>query len=63
MSAEEDLAIQCPYCMVSFSVRVDLTGGESQAFVYDCETCCRPISIEVEIEDGRIVNFNSNAEA
>ena len=50
---EDDHDVNCPYCGTGFSVRVDNTAGASQAFVIDCENCCRPIEVEVDVdEDG-----------
>lgn len=52
---EFDQDIHCPYCLQSFSVRIDATGGHRQHFILDCEVCCRPIQIEAAIEqDGYI---------
>ncbi len=52
---EEDHEFNCAYCMALNSIRVDRTGGGSQNFVVDCEVCCRPLEIEVEIDgDGEI---------
>ena len=60
MNAEVDVTIQCPFCYEHISIRVDVTAGETQEFVYDCEVCCRPIDIrvrqrktgQVEVETG-----------
>ena len=52
---ESDLEYGCPYCSSVVSIRIDKTAGPRQAFVTDCEVCCRPIQIEVEIDrDGRV---------
>ena len=48
MELEEDYSFDCPYCMEPNTIRVDLTGGKKQKFVYDCETCCHPIVIQLE---------------
>ena len=45
----EEREIQCPYCWESFTLLVDESEGEEQAFVYDCEVCCRPIDVMVSI--------------
>ena len=52
----EEREIQCPYCWESFTLLVDASEGDEQAFVYDCEVCCRPIDVEIEIrgEDVKI---------
>ncbi len=52
---ESDQELNCPYCGEVISLRVDSTGGRRQFFVTDCEVCCRPIDIEIEVEsDGYI---------
>lgn len=52
---ESDQELNCPYCGEVISLRVDATGGSRQFFVTDCEVCCRPIDIEIEVEsDGYI---------
>ena len=53
---EEDCSFVCPYCSSTISVRVDLTAGQRQHFVYDCEVCCKPMSIYLEqSEDGSFI--------
>ena len=55
MNAEEDVTVQCPFCFEYILIRIDLTAGETQEFVYDCEVCCRPIDIcATQREDGRV---------
>ncbi len=52
---ESDQELNCPYCGEVISLRVDPTGGRRQFFVTDCEVCCRPIDVEIEVEsDGYI---------
>lgn len=43
-------------------MRVDNTGGSHQAFVVDCENCCRPIEIEVTVEDDGYVSLIAKSE-
>ena len=57
---EQDYSFPCPYCGVTLSVRLDVTGGRKQALVYDCEICCRPIQIQVEFEGENIASFSAN---
>ena len=58
----EDYAFNCPYCMAGQSVRLDPTGGRRQSFITDCETCCRPIEIEIEMEEDGYVHFIAKRE-
>ena len=41
--------VSCPYCGESVEVLLDLGGGAVQEYVEDCEVCCRPWSLRVEL--------------
>lgn len=56
---ESDQDINCPYCGEVIGLRVDQTGGSRQSFVTDCEVCCRPIEIEIDIESDGYVNVTA----
>jgi transcription elongation factor Elf1 len=44
----------CPHCGQSISVLLDLSVPD-QAYIEDCEVCCRPIEIRYQVrEDGEI---------
>ena len=60
---EEDYFFNCPYCMEQIFVSVDLTGGCRQAFTQDCEVCCQPISVRLEIDRNKVVIFHVTSEA
>ena len=60
--AEDDYDYNCPYCMESISIRVDHTAGSRQVFVTDCETCCRPIEIEIDVDADGYVNLIAKRE-
>ena len=62
LNLEEDCFINCPYCMESISIRVDLTGGQNQFLTYDCEICCQPISIRIEVGVNGIANLTTEKE-
>jgi hypothetical protein len=47
---EEFVAIQCPWCGERLETRIDLTAGE-QRCIEDCEVCCQPMELGVELED------------
>ena len=59
---ERDYSFPCPYCGVTLSVPLDVTGGSKQAFVYDCEVCCRPIQLRFEFKGDEVVNFSAEPE-
>jgi hypothetical protein len=46
----DDVAwVSCPYCGQAVALRVDPSGGAFQAYVEDCEVCCRPWSVRVAV--------------
>ena len=50
--------ICCPFCGQSITVVIDGSAG-SQSYIEDCEICCRPmqisVQIPVEVDDGTVV--------
>ncbi len=62
MAIEEVQEFNCPYCAAVISVTIDTTAGRRQSFVTDCEVCCRPIEIEVDIDRDGYVNFIAKRE-
>lgn len=49
------MKFNCPYCGESNYTEIFLTEGKSQNFVWDCEVCCRPIEIIVDVDrDGNM---------
>lgn len=59
---EDDFEFGCPYCMASNLLPVDRTGGKHQVFVVDCETCCKPIRVRVDVEPDGYVAFDVKQE-
>lgn len=51
---------QCPYCFEEISMLVD-PSVRRQEYVEDCEVCCNPILVQVEIEEGEIVIFDAQS--
>ncbi len=51
---EEELAasalVSCPHCGAPVELLLDHGGGALQEYVEDCEVCCRPWSVRVEID-------------
>ncbi len=60
---EDEYAFACPYCFVEISIRVDYTAGRRQSFTTDCETCCQPIAVRLEVKDGEITGFSAEQES
>jgi Cysteine-rich CPXCG len=42
--------VQCPYCGEAYETLLDLSGGSAR-YVEDCPICCRPIELQLEIDD------------
>ncbi len=47
---DEFVAILCPWCNERLETHVDLTEG-ARSYIEDCQVCCRPIELTVELED------------
>lgn len=48
-------ALGCPFCGESVSVLVD-TSEPEQRYVEDCQVCCRPMALEIQVDvDGSVV--------
>jgi hypothetical protein len=47
--------ISCPYCGEPLTVRLDLSAG-SQSYVEDCQVCCQPIQLSVQVDETGGVN-------
>lgn len=41
--------LHCPYCGERIELLIDASAGD-QAYIEDCQVCCRPISVEVWID-------------
>jgi transcription elongation factor Elf1 len=51
---------QCPYCLEEISVLID-PSIHRQQYIEDCEVCCNPIEINVELEEGEVIAFNAKS--
>lgn len=40
--------LQCPYCGETFETLLDLSAG-SACYIEDCQVCCRPIEIGIDV--------------
>lgn len=53
--------IQCPYCGEPIEVLVDWS-VRTQKYVEDCQVCCRPITLSVQIDAERDVHIDARPE-
>lgn len=54
---EEVLTFCCPSCLQHTSATVSLAHPH-QRMVEDCQNCCAPVELDVEVRDGEIVRFD-----
>jgi len=57
MSLEEFENFQCPYCGEVNELLIDLSGGLVQKFVVDCEVCCAPIVVRLQVRGQEIMRM------
>ncbi len=50
MHTTEEVPVQCPYCGEHFSTVVDCS-VEIQEYVEDCQVCCQPMLVNVQIDE------------
>jgi hypothetical protein len=49
--------VQCPYCGEPFETALDTSGGSS-SYIEDCQVCCRPIEMKLEVGvDGELLRL------
>ncbi len=60
---EDEYTFACPYCFTEISMTVDYTGGRRQVFTTDCEVCCRPIAIRLEVGSDEVTSFSAEQES
>lgn len=61
MEVEQTVTVQCPYCAQSFEVLVDCS-VEHQEYVEDCQVCCRPVSLVIDVSDDGEVTVQTRGE-
>ncbi len=49
MNGLEPIKLQCPYCWEMIDMTVDCS-VTSQEYVEDCEVCCKPIVLNIDID-------------
>ena len=45
----------CPYCAEPISLIIDISAG-SQSYIEDCQVCCQPMQISLEVDGDRFCN-------
>jgi Cysteine-rich CPXCG len=56
---EQFVDVSCPFCAETILVRADLSAG-SQSYVEDCQVCCQPILLTVQVaEEGGLESIGA----
>lgn len=45
--------LDCPYCGESIQLVIDCSISD-QEYIEDCQVCCRPINISINIDDEQV---------
>ncbi len=40
----------CPYCLQINTILVDASAGNRQELIEDCEVCCRPVKLCIDVD-------------
>lgn len=54
---QDALSLGCPHCGETFSIAFDLSEGSAE-FTVDCEVCCRPMVVTVQVRNGEIESLD-----
>ena len=61
MALFDTKSIYCPYCGESIEIQIDLTVNK-QEYIEDCQVCCRPITVNVDVQDSEEYNVSVQQE-
>ena len=53
---QDTMQIQCPWCGESFFTFYDF-GSTDSSYVEDCQVCCRPIKLNVKVDETGDLNW------
>jgi transcription elongation factor Elf1 len=52
--------VDCPFCGELISIVVDLSAG-SQDYVEDCQVCCQPMQVRIEVDGDELLSISANS--
>ncbi|HET6435128.1 MAG TPA: CPXCG motif-containing cysteine-rich protein [Xanthomonadaceae bacterium] len=53
--------IACPYCGEVITLLLDASAGP-QRYIEDCQVCCRPITVDLDVDEDGAVSVRVQAE-
>jgi transcription elongation factor Elf1 len=62
MALTNENSFLCPYCSTDNSLSIDFSAGSNQRLLTDCEICCSPIIVEVQIDSEQDIYLNAYKE-
>jgi hypothetical protein len=57
-----DEIFYCPCCGQENTLLIDPSAGRRQKILLDCETCCRPIVIDLKLSGEEILSLDASPE-
>lgn len=48
------ITFTCPHCAQSIESAADPSQGANQSYIEDCQVCCRPLRVEIRIDNDHI---------
>lgn len=51
--------VDCPFCGEAISIVVDVSAG-SQAYVEDCQVCCQPMQVRIEVDGTELLSVSAD---
>ncbi len=61
MNVSIEKSVQCPYCGESIELLIDLSVPQ-QSYTEDCQVCCRPIIVSVDVDSNGGVEILATSE-
>ncbi len=49
---------RCPFCGERITLLVDTSSG-SQSYIEDCQVCCRPIEVILDVDNGELLSLET----
>jgi transcription elongation factor Elf1 len=59
MPLSYDHTFLCPHCAQPNHLFIDITEGDNQELIQDCEVCCQPLRIVVHLNDTGILSCDA----
>ena len=49
--------VHCPFCGEAIDIVVDTSAG-SQSYIDDCQVCCQPMQVAIEVDDDQLLSVH-----